>query len=378
MTGQSTPTGACRDPAFCANPNRSLHSITSPAPPSGLARRFHQSLPGSSPTPLTSLPRLADDLGLGAVLVKDESSRLGLPAFKMLGASWAVYRALADRCDSPPDPDLTSLRAALTDIDPVRLLTATDGNHGRAVARMARLLGLAATIVVPRAVPEAAVAHIRDEGADVQVLDVPYDEAVRRAAVMPTADPSLILVQDTSWPGYEQVPRWIVDGYATLFEEIEEQISTSGFASGLMVVPAGVGSLAEAAAQFARTPPYWDVVVVEPDTADCLWQSVAAGELISVPTKETIMAGLNCGTPSALAWPLLRDVLSGAVRVSDEEAAAAMRQLARESVDSGACGAATLAGLRALVRDDQARHALGLAAESTVLLLNTEGAASAV
>lgn len=378
MTVQNMTKGDGRGLAFCANPNRSMPSVTSTAPSAGLARRFHQSLPGYSLTPLTSLPRLADELGLGAVLVKDESSRLGLPAFKMLGASWAVYRALAERCDPPPDPDLTSLRAALTDIDPACLLTATDGNHGRAVARMARLLGLAAKIVVPSGVAKAAVAHIRDEGADVQVLDVSYDEAVLRAAAMSDADPSLILVQDTSWPGYDKVPRWIVDGYATLFEEIEEQTSTSGFACDLMLVPAGVGSLAEAAAQFARTPPYCDVVVVEPDAADCLWQSVAAGELISVPTRETIMAGLNCGTPSALAWPLLRDVLSGAVRVSDEEAAAAMRQLAQENVNSGACGAATLAGLRALMNDDQARHALKLTAKTTVLLLNTEGTESTV
>lgn len=318
-------------------------------------RDFHRTLPGYAVTPLIALPDVAESLGLGEVLIKDESLRLGLPAFKMLGASWAVHRALGATGDG---------RA--------RLITATDGNHGRAVARMAALAGLPATIVVPRGVSQRAVDLIQEEGADVRVLDVAYDEAVEHAAALADADPGALLVQDTSWPGYEDIPQWIVDGYATLFDEAAEQAAERGTDIDLVVAPAGVGSLAHAAVLFGWSLPQCRVVSVEPDVADCVRTSLEMGALTTVPTGETSMAGLNCGTPSHLAWPDLQRGLAGAVVVDDEAAAEAVTELAGHGVDAGPCGAAGLAALRILATG-RARDDLGLHTGSTVLLLNTEG-----
>ena len=322
-------------------------------------RRFHESMPDYTVTPLIPLPSVATALDLGAVLLKDESLRLGLPAFKMLGASWAVHRALG-----------STGRAGR------RLVTATDGNHGRAVARMAKLLGLPATIVVPVGVSERAIALIRDEGVDVRVVDVPYDEAVRQAATLAETDPDSLLVQDTSWPGYEDVPRWIVDGYATLFDEAEDQAAKLGAGIDLVVVPAGVGSLAQAAVLFGDSRPDCRIVAVEPDVADCLRASLAAGAPTTVPAGETSMAGLNCGTPSYLAWPDLERGLAGAVVVDDAAAADAITDLKALGVDSGPCGAASLAALRVLATEP-ARSLLGLSRDSSVMLLNTEGSGAA-
>jgi diaminopropionate ammonia-lyase len=322
-------------------------------------RRFHESLPDYAVTRLASLPSLAAELDLRSVLVKDESLRLGLPAFKMLGASWAVHVALRS-----------------TDRTRPRLITATDGNHGRAVARTAKHLGLSATIVVPQGVSDVAIALIRSEGADVRIVDMPYDDAVRHAADLADGDRDALLVQDTSWPGYEDVPQWIVDGYATLFDEAADQAAALGADIDLIVVPAGVGSLAHAAVLFSRSRTNCRVVAVEPDVADCVRASLAAGALASVPTGETSMAGLNCGTPSYLAWPDLVTGLAGAVAVDDRAAATAVDELGAHGVDAGPCGAASLAGLRILAAEPARSH-LRLGPESSVLLLNTEGSGSA-
>jgi diaminopropionate ammonia-lyase len=321
-------------------------------------RRFHESLPGYAVTPLLTLPAVAESLEVGAVLVKDESLRLGLPAFKMLGASWAVHRALQRSTG-----------------DRRRLVTATDGNHGRAVARMAALMKLPATVVIPRGVSERAIDLIRAEGAEVRVLDMPYDDAVLEAAALADADPDALLVQDTSWPGYEEVPQWIVDGYATLFDEAAEQAAELGTGIDLVIVPAGVGSLAHAAVTFARSRADCRAVTVEPDVADCIRASLAAGALTTVPTGQTSMAGLNCGTPAYLAWPDLQRGLVGAVVVDDEAAAHAVAELADLGLDAGPCGAASLAALRILAAEP-ARSQLGLGPETRILLLNTEGSSA--
>jgi diaminopropionate ammonia-lyase len=239
---------------------------------------------------------------------------------------------------------------------------------------MGALLDLAVTVVVPRGVSGTAVALIRSEGCQVQVLDCSYDDAVHHAAELAESDPGCLLVQDTSWPGYEAVPTWITDGYSTLFTEAAEQAQDMGLRFDALFVPAGVGSLAHAAVRFAASQPVpCDVVAVEPDTAACVQASLASGELTSVETATTIMAGLNCGTPSYLAWPDLRTGLSGGVTVTDEQARTAMDALAQAGVDSGACGAASLAALRTLTALDEGSLALG--PDSVVLLLNTEGRA---
>jgi len=321
-------------------------------------------------TPLFDLPALAHDLGVERLVVKDESSRLGLPAFKMLGASWAVYRCLAELCEQPPEPTLEALRESVDELPPIRLVTATDGNHGRAVARMASYLGLRALVLIPSVVSTEAIDLVRSEGADVEVLEpLTYDETVAEAArrCEDSSDGTTrLLVQDTSWPGYETVPKWIVDGYGTLFDEATEQLDGD---PALLVVPAGVGSLAHAAVLHCSSHPGWRAVTVEPDVAPCIAASLAAGTLVSTGTGETTMAGLNCGTPSSLALADLLSTLEGGVWVTDEEAAEATTTLAENGIDAGACGAASLAALRQLAAFDAEGRRLS---DTTVLLLNTE------
>lgn len=332
--------------------NPAARRTTWPAAPAA-ARDFHARLPGYQPTPLVDLPALAAELAVGRVLVKDESSRLGLPAFKVLGASWACARVLEEHPGAV-------------------LVTATDGNHGRAVARMARDLGTRATVFVPRVMTEEAAAAIAGEGAEVVRTDGDYDQAVRAAAEHVRADPSRALVQDTAWPGYEKVPGWIVEGYDTLLQEVDEQL---GRAPDLVAVPVGVGSLAQAVVAHYRTASLGTrVLSVEPDTAACLLASLGAGRPVSVPTASTVMAGLNCGTVSALAWPVLRDGCDAAVAVTDEDALRASRDLAVLGVSSGPCGAATLAGLRSALSVPARRAEVDLPEGAVVVLLSTEGA----
>jgi diaminopropionate ammonia-lyase len=304
-------------------------------------RDFHARLPGYAPTPLTELPALATELKVGRLLVKDESSRLGLPAFKALGASWAVHRVLKDH------------------IGQVTLTTATDGNHGRAVARMARIFHQRAHIFVPHNVPSHAVEAIRAEQAEVTIVDGNYDDAVRLAA-----EADGILVQDMGRPGYEEIPAWIVEGYGTLCAEIDDQLEEE---PDLVVIPVGVGSFAQAVITHYRgRGSRTRLLAVEPDNAACVLESLQAGELRTIPTGDTIMTGLNCGTPSATAWPFLRNGLDAAVAISDAECAKAVEDLRTHNVHSGPCGAAPLAGLRAIRQD--------LGALGTVVLISTEGA----
>jgi diaminopropionate ammonia-lyase len=309
---------------------------------------FHEQLAGYAPTALTKLPELARELGVENVFVKDESSRLGLPAFKALGASWAIHRAL-EGCTSR-----------------MTLVTATDGNHGRAVARFARELGHGARIFVPAAVPAETIDTIASEGASITRIDGSYDEAIRAAADAAASDDT-ILVQDTAWAGYERIPGWIVEGYSTLFREIDRQLDRE---ADLVVVPMGVGSLAQAAVMHYRSRPCRTRLLgVEPDRAACVLASLSAGHLSSVTTGVTSMVGLNCGTPSSIAWPCLRDGLDAAISVTEEEAANAVRTLNGLGVSSGPCGAASLAAVR------KAAPRLNLSPNACVVLLNTEGAA---
>ncbi|WEV27018.1 pyridoxal-phosphate dependent enzyme [Streptomyces sp. 71268] len=414
------------------------------APPApAAAHAFHAALPDYAPTPLVELPTLAAELGVGRVFVKDESERFGLPAFKALGASWALHRVLAERgggaaggaggaagpavegvgAGEPAGlgPDPAGARAGATvgpagAAGPVTFVTATDGNHGRAVARVARLLGQRAHVFVSRGVHPTAVAAIEGEGARVTRVAGPYDLAVREAARAaedaggaaatgdtaatgeagsgadtgggpdPGASPT-VLVQDSGRPGYERIPGWIVEGYATLFAEVDAQLAAAGAgAPDLVAVPVGVGSLAQAAVTHYRAPgpdggagagPA--LLAVEPEVAACVLESLRRGERVSIATGDTAMAGLNCGTPSSLAWPALRAGLDAAVAVSEEQGARAVRDLAALGVSSGPCGAASLAGVRAALTGEGAadrRAALGLGPEATLVLLSTEGTAA--
>ena len=300
-----------------------------------------------------SVPALAAELGVGRVLVKDESLRLGLPAFKVLGASWACHQVL------------TRTPGAM-------LVTATDGNHGRAVARMAAHFGARATVFVPQLMPTATATRIRDEGAALVRVDGDYDAAVRHAADFATKRPGRALVQDTAWNGYRQVPASIVEGYQTLLAEVDEQL---GAAPDLVAVPVGVGSLAEAVVRHYRRPDaaHPAVLAVEPDTAACGLASLTAGHRTTVPTGATVMAGLNCGTVSESAWPVLQAGCDAAVAVSDEEALRAVADLDELGIRSGPTGAAPLAGVRAALLRPERRAALGIRPDAVIVLLCTEG-----
>jgi diaminopropionate ammonia-lyase len=336
--------------------------------------------------------------------VKDESARLGLPAFKVLGASWAVRQVLAgpgpDGAAPPatPRPGVAGLRALAARRPGLVLVTATDGNHGRAVARMARLCGAPARVFLPAVIGPAARAAIAGEGAEVVRVAGSYDDAVAEARQWAQGHQGAALVQDTAWPRYEEVPGWIVDGYSTLFGELDAQLADAGAGpAALVAVPVGVGSLAQAAVVHYRSaggragerwpergqdfaprqpsPSATAVLSVEPDTAACLLASLRAGMPVTIPTANTVMAGLNCGTISSIAWPYLSSGLDAAVAVTDDAAQRAAADLAAAGISSGPSGAASLAGVRAALTGEGAagrRAALGVDSASVIVLLSTE------
>jgi diaminopropionate ammonia-lyase len=353
--------------------NHGAGPLPASARPGPEVEAFHRRLPGYAPTPLRDLPVLAAAAGVGRVLVKDESHRLGLPSFKVLGASWATYRVVCDRLGSEPTwasvDDLAAVIAA--ELGQLRLVAATDGNHGRAVAHMGRLLGLDATILAPAGTAPARIDGIAGEGAEVVVVDGTYDDAVAASAAM-ASDRDLV-VSDTSWPGYDQPPRWVIEGYTTVFEELAEQLPDQ---PDVVVVPLGVGALGAAAAtalRAGRAPEDAPQLVgVEPDDAACVAAAAEAGAVVEVPgPHRSIMAGLNCGMASVLALPTVAAGFAAFLAVDDNRAREAVRSLAAEGLDVGETGAAALAGLAALVDDHAATFPL--APDATVLLLATEG-----
>lgn len=295
---------------------------------------FHRSLPGYAPTPLVEAPAAARALGVERVLVKDESSRLGLPSFKILGASWAAQRALAGQHT---------------------LACATDGNHGRAVARVARWLNVRAIVFVPADMVPARRAAIAGEGAEVRVVDGSYDEAVERAAALAGAD--VLVIQDT---GDGDVPASVIDGYGTIGAEIDVE-------PDLVAVQIGVGSFAAAMVRrFAGAR----IVGVEPATAACALASIEAGAPAEVPAPhDSVMAGLNCGNVAPAAWPVFSRGIEAFAAIGDDRAHAAVELLAEDGITAGESGAAGLAGLLAF--------ADRLDLPPSVLVVNTEGATGA-
>lgn len=355
--------------------HRRLDERPATTPPDADPRRLHEQLPGYRPTPVVEVPAVADDLGVGRVLVKVEAERLGLPSFKMLGASWAAFRAVCEHLGLRPDADLDAVRTAAGRVPGLTLVAATDGNHGRAVARMATILGVQARILVPAAMSRQRVDAIAQEGATVDVVDGSYDEAVTRSAAL--ASDTALVVSDTSWPGYTTVPTWVVDGYSTLFAELDAQLTEHGVTGiDLLPVQVGVGAFATAAVAHVLDTPA-RVLAVEPAGAACAMASVAAGRVLTVPSEQgTIMAGLDCGTPSALAFPSLQAGVDAFTAIEDDWAEWAVRALARSGVHAGESGAAALAGLYALYEGPfraVAYEWLGLGPDSVVVSVVTEG-----
>jgi diaminopropionate ammonia-lyase len=343
---------------------------------------FHSRFAGYAPTPLVSAPAIARMLGVGEVLLKVESSRLGLPAFKILGASWAIYRLLEARVGGTLEPWQTfdDLAAQLAPLRPMTLAAATDGNHGRAVAHMAKLLGFCSRIYVPAHTAQARIDGIASEGADVVVVNGTYDDAVARAAE--DASEQCLVVSDTSWPGYEDVPRWVMDGYSTIMWEIDDELAMRrGGDPDLVAVQFGVGALAAAVVNHYQHPARGrqpTILSVEPLQAACMLASMEAGEVVSVPgPHDSIMAGLNCGRPSIVAWPIVSSGMDAFVAVADDRARQAMRAVADANIVAGETGAAGLAGLIELLTGpgaEERREALGIGDTARVLAFITEGA----
>jgi diaminopropionate ammonia-lyase len=337
---------------------------------------FHQRLPGYAPTPLVDSPELAATLGVDRVLVKVESERFGLPAFKILGASWATYLAVVERLGYEPEwSTLAELAQHVATLRPLTLVAATDGNHGRAVAAMARFLGLDARIFVPADMAAARVAGIESEGATVEMVDGTYDDAVARSAAR--ADGDHLVISDTSWEGYTDTPRHVIEGYATIFFEVDDTIAAhEQDRPAVVFVPAGVGALAAATVAHyrrddsARGP---QIVSVEPLDAACVMASCRAGTLTSVPgPHRSMMVGLNCGNASPVAWPALARGVDWCVATTDARAAQAMRTYAALGIASGETGAAALAGAFTAAAAPTAAET-GCTPDATVLLLCTEG-----
>lgn len=344
---------------------------------------FHRRMPGYEPTPLVSAPALAGHLGIRELLVKCESTRCGLPSFKMLGASWATYRAVRERAgDTGFDDwqDVSELAERLRGLRPLTLTAATDGNHGRAVACMARLLGFESRIFVPAGTSPRRMEAISREGADVVVVDGGYDDAVRRSAA--EAGPRCLVISDTSWPGYTEVPSWVIEGYSTMFFEIADALAASGHSQpDLVVVPIGVGALAAAAVTHFR-PLGTRLIGVEPTDAACVTTSALAGKSVTLHgPQHSMMVGLNCETPSLVSWPIVSRGIDGFVTIDDDWTRQAVRDLAAAGIEAGETGAAAFAGLSALQVESRSWSEapdtpLAELAEpdSSVLVLVTEGA----
>jgi len=342
---------------------------------------FHRSLPGYAPTPLVELPELAADLGLGSILVKDEGPRFGIDSFKGLGASFAVFSVLGARWRDLTGETLTpeafrdpEVRERLGD---VVFTAATDGNHGRAVAWTAHLLGQSAVIFMPDDTASSRVTAIEDQGAEARLIAGTFDDCVIACAET-AAREGWQVIADTAYPGYMEIPGYIMTGYSTIFVEVAEQAPGDLDA---VFLPAGVGGLAGAAtAHFVQTlgADRPRLVCVEPDRCSCFLESVAAGEPVAAKGDQlSIMAGLNCGLPSLLAWPVIRDAMDLFLAIEDHWAEDAMRGYWRKGVTAGESGAAALAGLMALMKAPElmeARAVLGLDQESRVLVVNTEAA----
>ncbi len=336
---------------------------------------FHRKLPGYELTPLVESAPLAKLLGVGRVLLKVESSRLGLPAFKMLGASWAIYQTLCGRLGFEPEwSTLQELNVAIDPLRPLSLAAATDGNHGRAVARMAKLLGFGAHIFVPDDMTQARIDAIKSEGAEVTIVEGTYDDAVAQSAT--AANDRCLVISDTSWPGYIDPPRQVIEGYATIFAEIDDQLAATNSAQPTVVfLPCGVGAFAAAGVAYYRNAGHGTTLItVEPADAACVLESIRKSEMVEVPgPHRSMMVGLNCGNASLIAFPVLQQGLDYAVAIGDDRAAKAMRLLDAEGIESGETGAASLAGALGVL-ELGGGPLVGFDADATVLCIVTEGA----
>ena len=349
--------------------------------------RFHSGLPGYQPTPLVERKALAEKLGVGTIWVKDESHRFGLNAFKALGGSYAMGQYLAGKLGKPLE-ELTfeqlCAQPARRALGEITFVTATDGNHGRGVAWSARLLGHKSVVYMPKGSAPERLENIRAQGAQAEITEFNYDDAVRLANRQ-AREKGWVLVQDTAWPGYEEIPAHIMQGYTTLAQEIARQLD--GQVPTHLFLQAGVGSFAGAALGYFAA--LWGdqrpvTAIVEPDKADCIFRSAKAddGQLRFVTgDMDSMMAGLCCGEPCTISWKILDSYADAFLSCGDEYSAQGMRLLGRAegedtpviSGESGAVGAGVLQAIMQEERLAHLREQLGLDEHSRVLLISTEG-----
>ncbi len=373
-------------------PGNSMESLRRVMRP-GIGRKvnqLHRAILGGRMSPLKSLDNLSTLLGLGNIWVKDESQRLTLNSFKVLGGSYAIYSLLKERLGID---DQREFFAALEDPETVGRLkeitfaAATDGNHGRGVAWAAARLGCPSVIYVHEGTSPARIQAIESYGAKVSIIKGTYDDAVRRINADARKN-GWQVIEDTAWEGYEDIPIRVMQGYATMYVEIQEQLSGQGYIKPTHIfVQAGVGSLAASTIGYYRMLFGEDSplsVVVEPDTAACIFASARAGDGRPHPfpgNLETIMAGLSCGEPNPIAWDILRDCAEYFLACPDYVAAKGMRvygvPLSGDPfIVSGESGAVTLGALMFIMQHPEygpLKEEMGLGPDSQVLLLNTEG-----
>ena len=355
-------------------------------------RAFHESFPQYERTPLVSLKHAAKQLGLGGLLIKDESKRFGLNAFKVLGGSFAIASEIAaalGRDIRETDYAYLTSDSLKAEFGQATFFTATDGNHGRGVAWSARQLNQKAVVLMPQGTVKSRFDNIKKEGACVTIEDANYDECVRRAERLAKEAERGIVVQDTAWPGYERIPCRIMQGYGTMAGEAAEQLEAAGFDRPTHVfIQAGVGSLAGAIAGYYANL-YGEacpkIIVMEADAADCHYQSALAGDgepRIVTGSLNTMMAGLACGEVNPISFDLLKNHACCFVSCSDDVSARGMRMLARPqggdpAIVSGESGAIGTGLVSAIMEEESCRDlrdALGLNKNSVVLLFSTEGA----
>ncbi|TKB06784.1 diaminopropionate ammonia-lyase [Desulforhopalus sp. IMCC35007] len=360
----------------------------------GRVFEFHKQLPGYRPTELVALKELAQYWGVDEIFIKDESTRFGLRAFKVLGGSYAVARLICKELGIRlEDTDYNYLVSdeVRERIKDMTLTTATDGNHGRGIAWAAEQLGIKAVIYMPKGTVPSRIDNIRSHGATVEVTDLNYDDAVRLANDMATKH-GWHMIQDTAWEGYEEIPLWIMQGYMTMCKEALEQMIEKKVEATHVFVQAGVGALAAAVVacisnKYRENPPLF--IIMEPNNSACVFASAAAGDgkpHAVTGDLETIMAGLACGEVNTFGWPILRDRPSCYVRCDNYVAANGIRILANpicgdKAIEAGESGSVGIGLLELLTTNDdfaEIKENLKIGANSKILLFNTEGATDPV
>ncbi len=334
-------------------------------------------MPGYVVTPVVDLPQLAQNSDVARIVVKNEQERLGLPSFKALGSSWALHERVRAATGLSaetliPFPDLRAIAASL---GPPTLCTASDGNHGRAVAALAEALGCLCVVFLPADSAVSRVKAIAGHGADVELINGSYDEAVEAARATARARGHWYCPDTVGADATEEERTFASDvmaGYGTLFEEFFSQLVR---VPDFLFVQAGVGGLSAAGVSAVRQlSTRTRIVVVEPHGSDAIARSLAEGAPTPVPDVPTVMACLRCQSVSAAAWPVLLAGVDAVAVVSDDEAAAAVRELARAGIVAGASGAAGLAGVLVACAEQRHRSRLGIGRDSSIAIVNTEGA----